>query len=288
MHHRFCGNDGRKAQSEMPHLLNIWPSITARLLKKPENGRILALFDYDGTLTPIAARPEDALLPPETQQQLTALAAHPRCIVGIVSGRSLADLTALADIPNLIYAGNHGMEIRGPGLNFTHPDAITARAALERTQSTLAAALSHIPGIIIEDKGLTLTVHYRAPVNAAPDNQRQALTREVDAAVTSAAAHYVETGQLRLTRGKMVLEVRPAIPWDKGKAIEKIRENYNDRPIPLYFGDDRTDEDGFRAVQQMGGLAVFVGPPRQSTTALHQLESPKEVSQTLRLLLEEL
>ena len=90
----------------------------------------------------------------------------------------------------------------------------------------------------------------------------------------------------------MVVEVRPAIPWDKGKAIEKIyrhsRESGNpDRPFPVYFGDDRTDEDGFRAVQGMGGLAVFVGQSREGTVALHQLDSPAEVAETLRLLLEE-
>ena len=79
----------------MAHLLNVWPSVRARLFR---NGRILLLFDYDGTLTPIAARPEDALLPEEARERLAALAAHPRCIAGIVSGRSLDDLSVLADI----------------------------------------------------------------------------------------------------------------------------------------------------------------------------------------------
>ena len=261
----------------MAHLLNIWLSVRGRLFNAD---RILLLFDYDGTLTPIVARPEDALLPEEARQRLTALSTHPRCLAGIVSGRSLADLSVLADIQGLIHAGNHGMEIRGPGLDFKHPQAIAAREVLAEVQATLSGALAHVPGIIVEDKGLTLTVHYRATP--------EPLASEVEGLVTATSEPYVDSGQLRLTRGKMVMEVRPAIAWDKGKAIEKIREGFEDCPFPVYFGDDRTDEDGFRAVQDMGGLAVFVGEPRHGTVALHQLDSPDEVSETMRLILEEL
>ena len=260
----------------MPHLLNVWPAITAQLQRA---NRILALFDYDGTLTPIAPRPQDAILPQETHQRLTALTNHPRYITCLVSGRSLTDLETLTNIPNLIRAGNHGLEIRGPNLTFTHPGALTARNALTQLHATLTTALAPIPGIIIEDKTLTLTVHYRT----APPTR----VNEIDAIVTAAATPHLQSGQLRLTRGKMVIEIRPALPWHKGKAIEKIRQSHPDQPLPIYFGDDQTDEDGFRATQAMGGIAVFIGPPRQTTNALHRLESPQEVSETLQLLLEQ-
>lgn len=267
----------------MAHLLNVWPSVRARLLR---SDRILLLFDYDGTLTPIVERPEDAVLPGVTRERLTALAVHPRCISGIVSGRSLADLSVLADIDSLIHAGNHGMEIRGPGLDFTHPQAVAAREALSLVRAVLSEELAVVPGVIVEDKGLTLSVHYRATP--------EPLASGVDDVVAAASESFVESGQLRLTRGKMVVEVRPAIAWDKGKAIEEIHRhsresgNRGDVPFPVYFGDDRTDEDGFRAVQEMGGLAVFVGEPRQGTVALHQLDSPDEVSETMGLILEEI
>ena len=271
----------------MAHLLNIWPSVRARLVRPHpyKRGRILLLFDYDGTLTPIAPRPDDALLPEEARELLTALATHRRCIAGIVSGRSLADLMVLADIQGLVYAGNHGMEIRGPGLDFTHPQAITARDALDQVQASLADALAHVPGVIVEHKGLTLSVHYRATP--------EPLAGEVDDVVAAIAescpfTNSGEGGPLRITRGKMVVEVRPAIPWDKGKAIERIRESFDDCPFPVYFGDDLTDEDGFRVVQNMGGLAVFVGKARQGTVALHQLDSPDEVLETMRLILDAL
>ena len=260
----------------MAHLLNVWPAVSARLLREE---RALLLFDYDGTLSPIVARPEDALMPPGVRRSLAALVGHPRYIVGIVSGRSLDDLAGRAGIPGIILAGNHGMEIRGPGLEFTHDGAVAARETLGEVKNRLADALAAIPGIIVEDKGLTLTVHYRATPAS--------LTDDVDAIVSEVAKPLVENGDLRLTRGKMVIEVRPNIPWDKGKAIERIRAEFGDSPYPVYFGDDRTDEDGFRMVQAMGGLAVFVGESREGTVALHQLDSPEEVADTLRLLLEE-
>ena len=257
----------------MAHLLNIWPSVSASLRRA---SRVLLLFDYDGTLTPIVKRPEDAVLSDEVRRLLRSLAAHPRYIAGIVSGRSLDDLGTLADIPGLIHAGNHGMEIRGQGMDFIHPGAVAARSLLDRVVSELVDSVSDFPGVAVEHKGLTLTVHYRAAAEETVAN--------IEAAVSATAAPYVQSGEIHLTRGKMVVEVRPAISWDKGKAIQRIREQCGDAPVTVYFGDDRTDEDGFRVVQSMDGIAVFVGEPREGTVALHQLESPREVEETLRLL----
>ena len=258
----------------MAHLLNVWPSVSARLRRTE---RALLLFDYDGTLTPIVRRPEDAVLSDEVRRLLTALAAHPSFVAGIVSGRSLSDLAVLADIPGLIHAGNHGMEIRGQGMDFVHAGAIAARGILDEVEMSLRASVGEIPGVIVEHKGLTLTVHYRAA--AAGD------VAGIESSVAGVASPFIKSGEIRLTQGKMVVEVRPDIPWDKGKAIERILEECGDGPIPLYFGDDRTDEDGFRVVQAAGGIAVFVGEPREGTVALHQVDSPREVEQALRLLL---
>lgn len=259
----------------MAHLLNIWPSVSARLRRAE---RVLLLFDYDGTLTPIARKPEDAVLSGAVRRLLGSLAASPRYIAGIVSGRSLEDLATLADIPGLIHAGNHGMEISGQGIDFVHPGAVAARGILDEVSHRLSVAVGGVPGVIVEHKGLTLTVHYRAVAG-----ERVA---DIESDVAAATLPYTDGGDIRLTLGKMVTEVRPAVPWDKGRAIEKIREECGDTPFPVYFGDDRTDEDGFRIVQAMDGMAVFVGEPREGTVALHQLESPREVEETLRLLVE--
>ncbi len=260
----------------MAHLLNIWPSVSARLHRAD---RALLLFDYDGTLTPIVRRPEDAVLSGEVRRLLHSLAAHPRYVAGIVSGRSLDDLSILADVPGLIHAGNHGMEIRGQGMDFVHPEAVAARGILDEVARDLVSSVGDIPGAIVEHKGLTLTVHYRA---AAEEN-----ASAIESGVAAVATPHVQSGDIRLTQGKMVVEVRPAISWDKGRAIDQIWRECRDEPVPVYFGDDRTDEDGFRVVQALDGIAVFVGEPREGTVALHQLESPREVEETLRLLLED-
>ena len=257
----------------MPHLLNVWPSVSRRLASA---SRVLLLFDYDGTLTPIVARPEIATLSEETRRSLTTLAGMDKFVVGVVSGRGLSDLEALVAIPGLVYAGNHGLEISGAGMDFIHQDAPSFEATLVEIAKSLERGLAGVPGILVDNKRLTITVHFRS----TPDSYAS----QVDSMVVATAAPYVDSGTMRITRGKKVVEVRPNLDWGKGQAIEKIREDCRDNPYPVFFGDDQTDEDGFTVVQDAGGLAVFIGPPRQSTKALHQLESPAEVQQTLELL----
>ncbi len=257
----------------MPHLINVWPSVSRRLASA---FRVLLLFDYDGTLTPIVARPEAAALSDETRKMLTALAGMERFVVGVVSGRGLADLEAMVAVPGLVYAGNHGLEIRGGGMDFVHPEARAWEATLVEITQLLERELADIPGILVDNKTLTLTVHFRS----SPDSYGA----QVDDTVVATAAPYVAAGQMKITRGKKVVEVRPNLDWGKGKAIEKIRQDCEGSPLPVFFGDDETDEEGFVAVQGAGGLAVFVGQSGERTLALHQLESPAEVGQVLALL----
>ncbi|PKB78859.1 MAG: trehalose-phosphatase [SAR202 cluster bacterium Io17-Chloro-G9] len=259
----------------MPHLLNVWPNVSKRLAGA---GRILLLLDYDGTLTPIVARPADAVLADDARELLSGLVADERYLVGIVTGRSLADLATLVDVPGLICAGNHGLEITGPGLDFLHPEVQASGHALDEAARLLSVALAQVPGLTVEHKGLTLTVHFRG----TPDS----FDAEVDATVVATVAPYVQDGQVKVTRGKKVVEVRPNVDWGKGQAILKIREAFPDSPYPVFIGDDQTDEEGFLVVQEAGGLAVYVGPPREQTVALHRLESTAEVHQLLALLLE--
>ena len=182
----------------MPHLINVWPSVSRRLASAP---RVLLLFDYDGTLTPIVARPEDAILSDETRQRLAALAGTDRFVVGVVSGRGLSDLEALVAVPGLIYAGNHGLEMRGGGMDFVHPEAPGFEASLVEVTRLLEQELATVPGALVDNKRLTLTVHFR--------NTPESHAAQVDNTVVAATAPYVEAGQMRITRGKKVVEVRP-------------------------------------------------------------------------------
>ena len=257
----------------MPHLLNIWSVVLRQLLSSP---RVLLLLDYDGTLTPIVARPEIAILPDEARRSLEELVENERFVVGVVSGRELAELEGLVAIPGLIYAGNHGLEMRGLGMDFVHPEALGFIELLAEIAGVLERELKDVPKVLVHDKKLTLSVHLR--------NVLDSYVRKVDRTVTSVVEAYASDGQVKITRGKKVLEVRPNISWGKGEAIEKIRQDCGDSPVPMFFGDDQTDEDGFAVVQNANGIAVYIGPPRQETKALHQLESPAEVAQVLALL----
>ena len=278
----------------MPHLLSVWPSVARRIR---DAGTALLLFDFDGTLVPIVDRPELAVLAPETRQRLANLAERENFITGIISGRSLPDVSTKVDAPGLVYVGNHGLEMAGCGISFSHPQARQVRETLARVCDKLGEALSVLPGTIIEDKGLTLSVHYRL----VSESEQATVRQRFDDVLLP----YTKSGQLRTTAGKMVLEVRPNVDWGKGKAITELQRMFPDAglklrtsphtsvpvgrrvegpPLTLFFGDDVTDEDGFAAVQETDGVAVFVGAARQPTSALHRVDSPAEVSHALELL----
>ena len=259
----------------MPHLLHVWPNVSQRLLRAPQ---VLLLFDYDGTLTPLIPDPNQADLPALVRKHLTSLVSGGKYITGVISGRSLEDVSAKVGIPGMIYAGNHGLEIQGPGLDFVHQGALEQAGTQVQVSGELQRALAEIPGVIVEPKGLTLSVHYRS----TPEDQAKA----VEQVFAKVVAPYVESGTARITYGKKVLEVRPNLPWDKGKAISLLQETYPQASLTFFFGDDRTDEDGFGVVQESGGIAVMVGPARQPTAAWHRVDSPGEVAQVLGLLAE--
>ena len=234
------------------------------------------LFDFDGTLSPIAARPDLAVLPAETRDLLLEAQSDNRYVLGIVSGRSLVDLRERVGLDGLIFAGNHGLEIQGNGLDFLHPEASCLMAEMGRIYQELE--LVSYPGVIVENKALSLSFHYRqTPLEIVPD---------VEEGFHKAVAAAAESGLVKITRGKQVLEVRPNLDWGKGPAISEIQAAHVEAQLTAFFGDDLTDEDGFAAVQQSGGVAVLVGPPGQPTRAEYRLDSPQEVAETLRLLLQ--
>jgi trehalose 6-phosphate phosphatase len=241
------------------------------------SGSLVVLLDFDGTLAPIVQRPELAAIPTPTRAALERLRARPGVEIAVVSGRGLADVRARADLGAILYAGNHGMEIAGPGVLRVHPEAEAARPLLDRAAQAIEEGLCGIEGAFLEDKGLTLSVHYRlAPERAA----------EVHA-IVERAVHGER--DLHATTGKRVVEVRPRVDWDKGKAVlfllEQIRPPAG-APV-LYLGDDTTDEDAFLALARRpeGGEGVLVAEePRPGTAALSRLASPDEVGRLFEAL----
>ncbi|MBI4410309.1 MAG: trehalose-phosphatase [Gemmatimonadetes bacterium] len=234
-------------------------------------GRLLVALDYDGTLVPIVARPVEAELPAAAREVLARLAARPDTDVAVVSGRELEDLRARVAIEGLYYAGNHGLEIEGPGLERKHPDALALRPRMARCGEKLRARLAGISGVVVEEKGLTASVHYRLVEEAGAVARVRATVRELCGSEP----------RLRLTEGKKVLEVRPAVDWDKGRATRYLLDALAPGPatlIPaLFIGDDRTDEDAFTALRDHGeGIVVATSPP-PTTAATFYLRDPAEV-----------
>ncbi len=222
-------------------------------------------LDFDGTLSPITESPDLSRLPSRTHKVLCSLARRPGVTVAIISGRALDDLRTLVAIDDLVYAGNHGLEISGPGFRFVEAHAVGEMELMARLAKSLTAHLQPITGALVEDKGLTLSVHVR---KVAPTDVPGVL-RIVQEAMSECA------GRVRLGRGLKVFEIRPCVSWNKGSALHWIRDRLNvPEPSVLYIGDDRTDEDVFSVLRQ--GTTVKVGQPA-GTAADYYVDSPDDV-----------
>jgi len=230
-------------------------------------------------------RPEMANLAEDTRRSIRSLARQRRFTLGIISGRALVDLKDKVGISGIIYAGNHGLEIEGPGIRFVSPVAEELRPILRVMHYVLSRALSTIRGVLVENKGLSLSVHYRLADSHKSGEIEKIVRRVVGTAEAS--------GKAKITPGKKVYEVRPAVNWDKGKAIKLLMKRYGKGGrrsglMPIYLGDDLTDEDGFRVIEAYGnGISIFVGGPTFDSAAHYFLKSPGEVAIFLETLLGE-
>lgn len=253
------------------HLLESWDELKTDLA-----GRFLYLFfDYDGTLSPIVRDPERAILSVRMKRRLERLSKDGRCRIAVISGRALEDIRRRVGIVEITYGGNHGLEVEGPGVTFRYPLPEKTRCTLDELRGQLGKALLLVPGAFVEDKGLTLAVHLRRVKRGAFPAAMQA--------VLETARPYRLRGEIVLRSGKEVCEIWPSVEWDKGKTVlwllEKVEGAVGEAPWPVCLGDDRTDEDAFRAIRNRG-LAVFVGEPRE-TEAMYYLGSIGEVAEFL-------
>jgi trehalose-phosphatase len=247
-------------------LLDSWNDIAERIDRA---GSALALTDFDGTLVPLEDHPEDVTVPAETRALLESFKSNPRLSIGVISGRSLADLEARVGVPGIWYVGNHGFELRTPsGTRRAFYDAEAARyvRAVERE---LADVTSNIAGVQIENKGPTLAVHYRR-VDADRIGRVEQACRD---------AFYRHQKRLRLISGMCVHELRLREGFTKGTAVRVIRKESPRHLLPFYFGDDVTDDDVFRVLQGTG-VCVRVGR-RPSRLAEFSIAGPNDLLDVL-------
>jgi trehalose 6-phosphate phosphatase len=225
-------------------------------LQRVRSASSIGLFlDFDGTVSPIAETPLLAEIDPEIREIIGHLAAREDVHVSIVSGRSIDDVRTRAGVAGVIYAGNHGLEIESDTVCFREPQAESLRLELRALILQLELALSGTDGTLIEQKGLSASVHYRQVNEALREWVRHTVQQTVE-----------RSRSFSCRDGKMVVEVRPAIDWHKGHAVQWILDRVlPPGALPIYIGDDATDEDAFFLVAD--GITIRVGEAAESYAA---------------------
>lgn len=234
---------------KMKHLFSEWKMIRKKIGSRP----VCLMLDFDGTLANIRRDPDKAHLSSGAVLTLKNAASNPKIDVSVISGRSLKDIRKRVGIKKITYAGNHGLEIQGPGIKFLTTGAPEIKKRMSRIARELRKEFRKINGVIIEHKGLTVSVHFRMVKKSGIDDVEEVLKK-----VTTP---FLSKQEIMITSGKKIWEVRPPVKWDKGRTalflIEKKRKTTK-KILPIYIGDDRTDEDAFKAIGK-GGICVFVG-----------------------------
>ena len=207
------------------------------------------ISDIDGTLSPIVASPEAAIVLPECRRALHALAAR-LDLVAVISGRTAAEAHRMVGIDDLLYVGNHGLE-RWDSVHGYRNEAAAFEGEMRELRSTLGKELREAPGVRIEDKGVVLSLHYRAA--SRPEAARRKILALLD--------RMLPPGHFAVAEGKMVIEVRPPLALDKGTVVEGLVREHGLRGA-VFLGDDVTDVDAVRALRRLreyGLLALAIG-----------------------------
>lgn len=257
----------KRNADELPSVLNHLDELLTS--KEPA-----VFLDYDGCLTPIVKQPELAILSPEMREVLRQLAEV--CPVAVVSGRDRQNVQKLVQLDNLYFGGSHGFDISGPDGMHTEPGgAAAALPALDEADTALNERLKHIQGALVERKRYAIAVHFR--------NVAEEQVPVVEQAVDEVLAQHP---QLKKGLGKKVFELKPNLDWHKGRAVLWLLEELHlNRPgiVPVYIGDDITDEDAFASLQGQG-IGILVGAHDEKTAASYSLKDVNEVQVFLQKL----
>ena len=250
----------------MHHLLENWRPVAQRLRSAEA---IMLFLDFDGTLVRLAGRPEDVKLDAATRKLLFRLAGRPRLRVCVISGRRRSDLRQRVQVPGVLYLGLQGWETRdgqSPGRGH--------RLLVDEVRRQLSQSVNETADLWIEDKGATLALHYRGATVAAVGQARVSLRNVLQ----------LFDGRLRAIEGDHVWEVLPREVLGKGAAVRCQIRAFHHRALPVYAGNDATDEPAFRVLSH--GVTIRVGPLGNSHAKFY-LRGPAEVRRFLEKLEEE-
>jgi len=252
----------------MKPLWREWPNLEPIIVAQR---RLVLLLDFDGTLSPLAETPDGARLPARVRRSLLRLVSLGGVRVAVISGRPVDYLRRTIRLQPVYYSGNHGLEIVGPRTSYCHPMAAGLRKQIRRWAKSWQDPVSRIPGAFLEDKGVSLSLHYR-----------RVLPHHLSAFRALVRRLRIETAacRVRWQQGKKVWEVLPAAAWDKGRAARVLTQRLK-HFFPVIVGDDETDEDMFRAFRGKG-LTIAVG--RTRSAAAFRLRRQNDVPRFLERL----
>ncbi|MCI0639249.1 MAG: trehalose-phosphatase [Gemmataceae bacterium] len=255
------------------HLFEYITDVGDRVARAPA---IVLGCHFDGTLVPFTAHPDLVSLSRPLSRVLASLAERPHVRVVVISGRDRADLQKRVDIPDVIYAGNHGLEISGPGVLLIEPESVVWQKALPKLHAELSNRLQDVAGALVEDKGLTIGVHFR---QLEPD-QAAHVRHLVEEVLAETWLPFV------LADGDNSLEVLPRLQWNKASAMDWIfKSQSSPDALVIYLGHDRSDECVYHHFRD--GIMIRVGEDGP-TTAHFRLDDPGEVLEFLNCLEEKL
>ncbi|TYJ50369.1 hypothetical protein E1A91_A01G201300v1 [Gossypium mustelinum] len=262
-------------------------SMFEQIVGASKGKQIVMFLDYDGTLSPIVEDPDQAFMSTEMRAAVRDVARY--FPTAIVTGRCRDKVYSFVKLPGLYYAGSHGMDIKGPSKRCKNKKAnqgVLFQPAseflpmIDEVYKALVEKTKSIGGAKVENNKFCVSVHFRR----VDEKSWGALAEQVRSVLN-------QYPKLKLTQGRKVLEIRPTIKWDKGRALEFLLAalgygNSND-VLPIYIGDDRTDEDAFKVLRDRGqGFGILVSKIPKETNASYTLQEPSEVKEFLRRLVD--
>lgn len=254
----------------MKRLSALYPGIQSLIRGK----KVVVFLDYDGTLVPIRPTPELARLSSEKKKLISELARRPKLNVGVLTGRSLKDICRAVQISGLFYAANYGLAILTPKKSWVHPGAKRRALLLKKMLPQLRRLALEFRGVRMEDKTLTVAIHYRQYQGAV-----ETLRKKLEEIISARPRAF------ELKTGKKIFEVYPAVEWDKGRALLKVQKmlGFRQAPLTIFLGDDRADEEAFRQMRK-ADVSVVVGR-REKTAARFFCKNSGEAVRFLEFLL---
>ncbi|MDQ3535985.1 MAG: trehalose-phosphatase [Bacteroidota bacterium] len=260
-------SDNENMTEALPHAIeNIDEVFKVVGTRKP-----VLFLDFDGTLSPIVAHADDAMLPDKNKEIIIALAKI--ITVSLISGRDRKDLKSKVNLESLIYAGSHGFDITGPdNLEMQYEPGQKALPLLDLAEKRLQEKLENVEGSKVERKKYAIAVHYRNVADEKVAKVERIVQEELD-----------QQKDLKKGTGKKVLELKPNLDWHKGRALQWLMNKLNfisEEYVPIFIGDDVTDEDALKIIKE-DGIGIIVGSHDQKTAASFRLEDTDEVTEFL-------